>query len=128
MKTLYWLVMVGLALVSLGFVLPGGSQQAEVMGQGVTQQAVNTSPPAEPVKLIFIHHSSGENWLSDYHGGLGLALRDNNYFVSDTNYGWGPEGIGDRTDIGHWWAWFRGPQRDTYLSALYTESDRFGDY
>jgi hypothetical protein len=39
---------------------------------------------------------------------LGIALRDNNYFVSDTNYGWGPadqdEGygtIGDHTDIPH---------------------------
>ncbi len=46
-------------------------------------------PLAQPVKLIFIHHSCGENWLDDTNGGLGIALRDNNYFVSDTNYGWG---------------------------------------
>jgi hypothetical protein len=56
-------------------------------------------PPPEPVRLIFIHHSCGENWLSDWNGGLGIALRDNNYAVSDTNYGWGPDAIGDRTDI-----------------------------
>ena len=52
---------------------------------------VNTAPPAAPVKLVFIHHSTGQAWLEDGHGGLGIALRDNNYFVSDTNYGWGPE-------------------------------------
>ena len=66
-------------------------------------------PPATAMKLVFVHHSCGENWLADGDGGLGLALRDNNYFVSDTNYGWGPDGIGDYTDIGHWWTWFIGP-------------------
>ncbi|MBN1219356.1 MAG: hypothetical protein JXM69_10540 [Anaerolineae bacterium] len=127
MHTLRWLFVVGLAVVSFGFILPDG-QPVEIIGQDVTRQAINPNPPAGPVKLIFIHHSCGENWLADYHGGLGLALRDNNYFVSDTNYGWGPDGIGDRTDIGNWWEWFQGPQRDTYLNALYTESNRFGDY
>ncbi|MBN2468496.1 MAG: hypothetical protein JXD19_10135 [Deltaproteobacteria bacterium] len=86
--------------------------------------AVNTAAPASPVKLIFIHHSCGENWLSDSDGGLGIALRDNNYYVSDTYYGWGPmDSIGDNTDIGHWWTWFRGENSSTYLQALYTESD-----
>ena len=50
--------------------------------------------PAKPtsiVKLIFIHHSCGENWLQDGYGNLGIALGANNYFVSDTNYGWGPD-------------------------------------
>lgn len=83
--------------------------------------AANPDPPASPVKLIFIHHSTGENWLADGNGGLGIALRDANYFVSDTNYGWGPDGIGDNTDLGHWWLWFAGPDRDTYMSAVYTE-------
>ncbi|MCG2767056.1 MAG: hypothetical protein L6435_01565, partial [Anaerolineae bacterium] len=55
---------------------------------------LSSSPPSETVKLIFIHHSCGENWLDDYNGGLGITLRDNNYFVSDTNYSWGPDGIG----------------------------------
>ena len=50
----------------------------------------NPNPPSSPVRLIFIHHSTGQNWLADGNGGLGLALRDSNYFVSDTNYGWGP--------------------------------------
>ena len=83
---------------------------------------VDTRPPADTPKLVFIHHSCGENWLADDDGGLGMALRDNSYFVSDTNYGWGPDSIGDRTDIGHWWEWFQGPEKDRYLNALYTES------
>jgi len=90
--------------------------------------ADNPDPPSETVKLIFIHHSTGENWLADDNGGLGMALRDNNTFVSDTNYGWGPEGIGDYTDIGHWWLWFRGPNSSTYLSALYAESGQHSAY
>src|SRR5512140_3183037 len=60
----------------------------------------NTNPPSPAMRLVFIHHSTGEAWLADDHGGLGIALRDNNYFVSDTNYGWGPDGIGDCTDLG----------------------------
>jgi len=76
------------------------------------------------VKLIFIHHSCGENWLADDNGGLGIALQDNNYFVSDTYYGWGPDSIGDRTDIGQWWDWFRGPNSSTYLEALYAENEQ----
>lgn len=96
------------------------------------------NPPGAPVRLIFIHHSVGENLLkddSDGGGGLGTALRDNNYFVSDTNYGWGPadadagsETIGDHTDIGQWWTWFRGPHRDTYLASLYAEGNQNCSY
>lgn len=93
-----------------------------------------TAPPARPVKLIFLHHSSGENWLKDNNGGLGIALRDNNYFVSDTNYGWGPvplQGavpIGSLTDIGHWWMWFRGPKSPEIMDAVYAESGQHSSY
>jgi hypothetical protein len=86
------------------------------------------NPPADPVRLIFIHHSCGSNWLSDSNGGLGIALRDNNYFVSDTNYGWGPDSIGSSTDIGHWWLWFRGPDSTKYLNALYAENGQQSSY
>lgn len=89
---------------------------------------MDSSPPKEPVKLIFIHHSCGENWLSDENGGLGKALGKNGYFVSDTNYGWGPDGIGDRTDITNWPEWFVGPQSRGYLSALYHESSQHSSY
>jgi PKD repeat protein len=97
-------------------------------------QPIDTSPPASPVKLVFVHHSTGENWLADWSGGLGLALRDAGWFVSDTNYGWGPEDpdagapIGDLTDLGHWWTWFAGPRRDTYVAALLGESGQHSEY
>jgi len=76
--------------------------------------ADNPNPPATTIKLIFIHHSTGGNWLADPnqdqpYGGLGMALMNNNYFVSATNYEWGPYGIGDRTDIPNWPEWFTGP-------------------
>lgn len=87
-----------------------------------------TAPPSSTVNLVFIHHSTGENWLNDDNGGLGLALLDNNYFVSDTNYGWGPDSIGDRTDIGNWWEWFRGSESSTYLDALYNEKGQYSSY
>lgn len=105
-----------------------------LMGANISHAALNPNPPTSPVKLIFIHHSTGGNWLADvgqheFAGGLGNALRQNNYFVSATNYGWGPDGIGDRTDIPNWPEWFTGPNRDIYMKALYTESDpNFGDF
>ena len=113
----------------LGQASPSDDSSVPVAGR--RQRAAladDPNPPTSPVKLIFIHHSTGEGWLVDDHGGLGIALRDNNYFVSDTNYGWGPEGIGDYTDIGHWWLWFRGPNSSTYLSALYAESGQHSAY
>ena len=97
-------------------------------------QADNPNPPASPLKLIFIHHSTGGNWLADLDqhasaGGLGRALMENNYYVSATNYGWGPDSIGDRTDLGNWWEWFNGPNSATYLAALYAENEQnFGDF
>ena len=89
---------------------------------------LNANPPDQATRLIFIHHSTGENLLSDYNGKLGISLRDNRYFVSDTHYGWGPDTIGDLTDIGHWWLWFRGPNSTTYMNALYAESGQYAEY
>ena len=62
-----------------------------------------------------------------------MALRDNNYFVSDTNYGWGPDTadkgpIGDNTDIGDWWLWFRSPNSTSYLQSFYAEDGQNADY
>jgi len=88
----------------------------------------STNPPTSPVKLIFIHHSTGQNWLDDGNGGLGLALSQNNYFVSDTNYGWGPNSIGDSTDIPNWLEWFRSSNTPTYMSAVYAESGQHSSY
>jgi hypothetical protein len=114
-------VLKGLWLALFVFSL-GGAFPPAVSGE------LNPDPPVLPVKLIFIHHSCGENLLADHDGGLGLALMDNNYFISDTNYGWGPDDIGDLTDIGHWWLWFRGPNSSIYLNALYSEEGQHSDY
>jgi hypothetical protein len=104
--------------------------ESEAVEPSMGQTADDPNPPAEPVKLIFIHHSCGENWLADEDGGLGIALRDNGYFVSDTNYGWtvGGTDIGSLTDIGHWWTWFRGDHSAAYTAALYTEYEQHSWY
>jgi len=97
------------------------------------RQAPDATPPTAPVKLVFIHHSTGEHWLADDDGGLGLALAQNHYFVSDTNYGWGPayddsSTIGDHTDIPDWLAWFRSDRTDEYMQALFNESGQNSAY
>ena len=88
----------------------------------------NPNPPQEIVKLVFIHHSTGENWLTDSYGNLGMTLATNNYFVSDTNYGWGPDAIGDRTDIPNWLEWFRSPSTPQYVGALLAENNQNSAY
>jgi hypothetical protein len=111
----------------LAFMVAGMTLIAPLARPLPDRATVTMVPPAAPAKLIFIHHSTGELWLADDHGGLGLELRKNNYFVSDTNYGWGPGKIGTTTDLGHWWTWFRGPSASTYMTALYAESGRHSD-
>ena len=91
-------------------------------------QGGDSNPPDRLVKLIFIHHSTGENWLNDGYGNLGQALAENNYHVSDTNYGWGPNGIGDRTDIPDWEEWFRSGDTATYMEALFNEGEQHAEY
>ncbi|WAC05156.1 MAG: hypothetical protein OS112_00595 [Methanoregula sp.] len=141
------LLLVGMCLCALCTQKAPGSEDSRAPAQTtvnpgdaplVTQQANPKTgglvPPSKPVKLIFIHHSSGENWLSDDNGGLGIALRDNNYFVSDTNYNWGLDDgygngpIGDYTDIGHWYTWFRGPNAAAITDKLFTESGQNSGY
>ena len=113
--------MIVLALIGIAVSAPATPVKAMAI-------ALNPTPPSSTVKLIFIHHSTGQNWLADGNGNLGITLRDNNYFVSDTNYGWGPDAIGDHTDIPHWYLWFTGSNRDTYLAALYAESGQHSSY
>jgi len=97
-------------------------------------QQPDPTPPSAPVKLIFIHHSTGGNWLADpssneLGGGLARALMNNNYYVSATNYGWGPDSIGDATDIPNWLDWFRSERSPVYMEALYKEDGQnFGDF
>ncbi len=114
-------ILVALALTQTGI----GPAQAQT---APAAEALDASPPAQTVKIIFIHHSVGENWLTDGYGNLGIALDNNNYFVSDTNYGWGPRTIGDRTDIPNWPEWFRSYYTPTYMNALFAESGQHSSY
>ena len=118
---LRWLTWILIALALGGLQGPG-------LAPALAQSDLDPSPPEGVVRLIFIHHSSGENWLTDGNGDLGLLLGENNYFVSDTNYGWGPDAIGDRTDILNWPEWFVGPDSPRYLEALYQESGQNSGY
>jgi len=73
-----------------------------------------TDPPTSTVKLCFIHHSVGMNWLHNLDvepataGGLGAALNTNHYYVTETDYDWfaGAENLGYLTDFGFWTTWF----------------------
>jgi hypothetical protein len=64
------------------------------------------------VNLVFIHHSVGENWLSD---GLCEALNEDGYHVADIYYGW--REYGDNTDTIHWPTWFT----DKVMGLVYQE-------
>ena len=118
MRKLCLLVLAALLVIGLS-----GVQSAQAQG------GYDPSPPTETVKLIFIHHSTGENWLTDGYGNLGRVLQENNYFVSDTNYGWGPNGVGDTTDIPDWPRWFHSDETSEVMDAVYTETrENSGDY
>lgn len=99
-----------------------------------SKAVVDPNPPSEVVKLVFVHHSVGNAWLSQWNGELGDELGKNNYFVSNTSYEWGPAcptcngcggsgsgHIGNCTDIGHWGEWFG---NETYLNALYNTDNK----
>ncbi len=118
-----------LALIAICAAVLSGTAFLPFRGQGTPrQQGGDPHPPDRVVKLIFIHHSTGENWLNDGYGILGRTLRENNYFVSDTNYGWGPDGIGDRTDLPDWEEWFRSEGTETYMEALFNETEQHASY
>jgi hypothetical protein len=98
------------------FLIAGWCQTGPVESQA---QALNPNPPPTTVRLVFIHHSMGEGLLN---AGLFAQLNANNYYVTDTYYGWGPDDlgapIGDHTDIGQWYNWFLDPASATFLTAL----------
>lgn len=125
-----------MGVACIGLLLMGGRAGAAgepsgvAYSQGTQALSVDPSPPSGAVKLVFMHHSSGTNWLRDTSGALGIALMNSNYFVSDTNYGWvgGGTNIGNRTDIGQWWEWFAGSNRDNIMADLWVEGDLHCEY
>ena len=100
---------------------------------------IETNIPPSPVRLLFVHHSCGNNWLNTGNGNLGNRLGQNNYYVRDTYYGWDATlnpNIGSSTDIGHWYNWFANTiiqsngtnQRDNIMGSLYTTSNKNASY
>ncbi len=98
-------------------------------------EMLNTSAPASTVKMIFIHHSTGGHWLQSDYGNLGLYLNANNFYVTETDYGWQagavPDGcgntqIGDRTDTPDWPCWFNSTVMPyvfaNHLNSAYTNN------
>jgi len=124
-----------LAIATAVLLCIAGSLVANTQWAGVTAapSAVALSiegpePPEETLKLVFIHHSCGDNWLSASGGDLGNALGATNYYVSDTYYGWGPDEIGSLTDIGNWWSWFCGPDSSEYMHAVFITNNQNASY
>ena len=70
-KTFHPIVLLVTALLAATLMLPS----APLLAAAAAPPADNPAPPASPVKLIFIHHSTGENWLADDNGGLGKPDR-----------------------------------------------------
>ena len=97
MKSFAAFLSTALILVSVmaAVLVPASTVEAVSWSAPGMQQVDNPNPPDHVVRLIFIHHSTGENWLTDGYGDLGRTLGENNYFVSDTNYGWGPDFINE---------------------------------
>jgi len=86
-----------------------------------TSSGLNIKHPLSTVKICFIHHSSGGNWLATGNGNLGKVLNQNNYYVTETDYGWSAEEgdlLGDRTDTVNWPEWFN----DRKMSHVYNNS------
>jgi len=77
MKASPWVIAGGLALIGLSWLAPGshaGEHTSAGPPQAAYAPALNPTPPSQPVKLIFIHHSTGENWLAGGNGNLGMCL------------------------------------------------------
>jgi len=82
---------------------------------------LDTSPPSDTERLVFIHHSCGSNWLANGNGNLGTNLNGNDYYVAETYYGWDAEpddNLGDHTDTSDWPSWFN----DIKMPYVYSNS------
>ncbi|MBB6479269.1 fibronectin type III domain-containing protein [Spirochaeta isovalerica] len=103
------------------------------------QTLVDITPPVSTEKLIFIHHSCGDNWLSNSNGDLGNSLGSSNYYVRDIYYGWDApynDNIGDRTDTINWPTWFASEtlqgngetQTNNIMNSVYTSNSQYSSY
>jgi len=127
MKKIIFLLLIAVITASC-FKLTGPSP---VVAPGqLSWQVLNTTPPQTVVKYFFAHHSTGSAWIQASCGGLGTALNANNYYVTESDYGWeprptptAPAPIGSYTDTIHWPYWFV----DDIMQYVYTNTSHY-DY
>ena len=116
-------ILIGLLLICASALLLSGCPGTAVTTTTSTTSGggSNTDPPSSIVKLCFIHHSCGNNWLQSGNGNLGTELNNNNYYVNETYYGWDAQpgdGLGDNTDTSDWPTWFT----DTKMPYVYNNT------
>ncbi len=108
------------ALAAAAFILTGCPDLPPGAGEEmVSLTDVDVSEPASTVKICFIHHSTGSAWISS--GGLGEALNENDYYATETDYGWDAEpddDLGSHTDTSDWPDWFN----DTKMPYVYANT------
>ncbi|HOT46638.1 MAG TPA: fibronectin type III domain-containing protein [Spirochaetota bacterium] len=126
--TYYYRVIAHNSIGDSGYSAANATTQATQQGIGHTwtlMTNVNTAAPATTRKYVFIHHSTGSDWIRTGNGNLGQQLNANNYYVTETDYGWGPglsstyNPIGSYTDTVHWPYWFN---NNTVMTALYNNT------
>lgn len=129
--------LVSTAVLLLGFVPVGGGRTESAVpspAPGFDLSAWSNAPPGRPLRLLFIHHSCGGQWLAasgqrvgddascifDSHpngGGLKKALEQDGYLVHEASYG---SSIGADTDLFHWLPKFR-DRMDDVLSIRHQD-------
>lgn len=121
-------------LAKSGCTFAGWNTQADGSGTDVAPGSTLTMGTASLVlhakwtytssrKIMFIHHSSGYNWLVTGNGNLGAALNAKGYYVTDSDYGWDADpsdGVitGDYTDTKDWPNWFN----DAIMPSAYANN------
>ncbi|PIE06270.1 MAG: hypothetical protein CSA75_00405 [Sorangium cellulosum] len=111
-------VLVGVLMLPVGGEAHSATQDRV---KGMDLSSFPATKPSQPLRLLFIHHSVGGQWLADpgpqadladsIHpthpngGGLRKALEAEGYEVSEASYG---SAIGEDTDLFHWLPKFKG--------------------
>ncbi len=113
---------------------PGAPAGPSGPGNWVVSYQADTTSPQSAEKYIFIHHSTGSAWISSSSGGLGTELNSNNYYVTESDYGWTVSAvpaecsslgtdIGNHTDTPDWPCWFNA----TVMPDVYANDSHY-DY
>lgn len=144
MKKKLAIAAVGLVFALGVLLLPVGGEAHSVTNEkalGMDLSAYPTTRPSQSLRLLFIHHSVGGQWLAEpgpdqeraasihashpHGGGLRKALQDQGYEVNEASYG---SAIGEDTDLFHWLPKFRKEMdkvlRTTFNDEAYTSDEK----